>query len=182
VTTPEDILRFWIDETPREKWFAVDAALDAEIGRRFEPAWQEARTGALDDWPESADGALALILLLDQFPRNMFRGRAEAFATDAKAREIADRAVARGFDLRVPEQIRHFFYLPFQHSENLEDQETAVRLTVERLGETHYSYPYALAHRDVIRRFGRFPARNGALGRDTTDAEAAFLATHPGGF
>ncbi len=181
-TSPREILDFWFKDTPQEGWFVTDPAFDAEIKSRFEKTWHKGRGGALTDWEKYKQGALALIILFDQFPRNMFRGRAEAFATDALAREIAKRAIGRGDDLEAPVFVRSFYYLPLTHSENLADQETCVRLTRERLGESHYSYPYALKHKASVERFGRFPARNAALNRATTPEEAAFLKTNPAGF
>ena len=179
---PKEVLDFWFKETPQEKWFATDPALDSEIRRRFESLWRRGVSGDLAEWEEQPNGPLALILLFDQFPRNMFRGTAEAFASDALARDVAKRAVAQKRDLEVPEGIRGFFYLPLTHSEELADQEASVRLTKERLGEKHFSYPFALAHKAAIERFGRFPARNAALGRTSTSEELAFLKTNPRGF
>ena len=176
------MLDFWLKDTPSEKWFGSDPALDAEIRSRFETLWRVGCAGELDDWESEPNGALALIILFDQFPRNMFRGNGESFASDARARDIAKRAIAQKRDLEVPETFRSFFYLPFSHSENLSDQEDCVRLTKERLGEQHYSYPYALRHRDAIERFGRFPARNAALGRPSTEQEQDFLNQNPRGF
>ncbi len=182
IATPKEILDFWLKETPQHRWFATDAGLDAAIQARFEETWRACREGACDLWPATMEGALALIILTDQFPRNMFRGTADAFLTDAKARETAHHAIARGFDLEAPMSVRNFFYLPLMHSEDLKDQDECVRLTGERLGEAHYSYPFSRRHRDGIARFGRFPARNAALGRDSTPEEIAFLKTNPIGF
>jgi uncharacterized protein (DUF924 family) len=179
---PKEVLDFWFKETPPAKWFASDPAFDAEIRKRFEAVWRVGCAGGLAPWEEHNNAALALIVLFDQFPRNMFRGAAEAFASDALARDIAKRAIAQRRDLEVPEAIRSFFYLPLTHSEDLADQEECVRLTKERLGEGHYSYPYALAHKAAIARFGRFPARNAALGRMSTEEELAFLKANPRGF
>jgi uncharacterized protein (DUF924 family) len=176
VVSPREILDFWFKDTPEAKWFAVDPALDAEIRRRFLETWQAAREGALRGWQSSAEGAFARIVLLDQFPRNMFRGHAESFATDAQAREAANDAVAHAFDLQAPKAVRNFFYLPFMHSENAADQDRSVALLEERCGADHYSFPFALEHRRIIARFGRFPARNAALGRISTPEELAFLA------
>jgi uncharacterized protein (DUF924 family) len=156
-------------------WFAVDAALDDEIRRRFEPLWQAARLGKLDSWQDTPEGALALILVLDQFPRNMFRGHADSFVTDAKARESADRAIAAGFDMRVPVLLRPFFYMPLMHAEDLAQQDRCIALFQQRLGPDTYNLPFARAHRAEIEQFGRFPARNSALGRKSTDAETAYL-------
>ena len=140
---------------------------------KFLPTYEAAARGELAAWEESAEGALALVLLLDQFPRNLFRGDARAFATDALARAVAERALARGFDQATDLALRPFFYLPFMHSEALIDQDRSVRL-YEALGETE-ELRYATQHRDVVLRFGRFPHRNRALGRNTTPAEQAFL-------
>jgi uncharacterized protein (DUF924 family) len=180
--TPREILDFWFKEIPPERWFDSDPAFDAAVRARFEESWRAARNGAFHDWPSTKEGALALIILLDQFPRNMFRGTADAFATDAMAREVAKAAIARRFDLEAPASVRSFFYLPLSHSEHGDDQESCVRLTRERLGENHDTYPYALRHRDVIARFGRFPARNAALGRTNTAEETVFLQSNPIGF
>jgi len=179
---PRQILDFWFTETPQTRWFVADCAFDAAVRSRFEHVWREGRAGRLADWENDKQGALALIVLFDQFPRNMFRGTAEAFSTDALARNIAERAIARGDDLEAPAFVRSFYYLPLMHSEALVDQETCVRLTRERLGEGHYSYPYALSHKAVIERFGRFPARSQAFGRGRTPEEAEFLNANPAGF
>jgi uncharacterized protein (DUF924 family) len=182
IVSTDDILDFWLNRTAPEQWFATDPTLDANIRRRFEPAWRAARSGALDSWAETLEGALALLILLHQFPRNMFRGRAEAFATDGKAREIAKHAIAKGFDRLAPANARAFFYLPLMHSEVLADQDACVRLIRENLGEGSQNYPFALRHRETIARFGRFPARNAALGRTATGDEEDFLARNPAGF
>lgn len=177
------ILEFWFGAAPvvyaerRKLWFGKDAAVDAEIRRRFSGAWQRAAAGDLARWESDAGGALALTLLLDQFPRNMFRDTPEAFASDALAQGVAGRALDRGLDRLLPPVQRLFFYLPFEHSERLEDQERSVRLSSQFRGdpELHDVYEYAVKHRDVIARFGRFPHRNAILGRESTPAEAAFL-------
>jgi uncharacterized protein (DUF924 family) len=179
---PRDVLDFWFKEVSSDSWFKSDPAVDSLIRERFEETWRAARKGALRDWSESKEGALAYVILLDQFPRNMFRGSAEAYATDDLAREAARHAIARGFDLELPASVRNFLYLPLTHSENLADQEECIRLTRDRLGEAHYSYPYAVRHRDAIARFGRFPARNAALGRESTAEEIEFLGKNPIGF
>ena len=160
------------------KWFKKDAALDAEIASRFSALWRDATAGRLADWEAAPETALALVIVLDQFPRNMFRGGADAFATDAVARGAAERAIARGFDQAVPASERLFFYLPFEHSESLADQERAIEL-VDALGDPDLTR-WAKLHADVIRRFGRFPHRNSALGRVSTREEQAFLDA--GGF
>ena len=180
--SPNEVLDFWFKETPSAKWFASDPSFDAEIRSRFEALWRLGCAGGLAHWENENNGALALVILFDQFPRNMFRGTAEAFASDALAREMAKRAIAQRRDLEVPASIRSFFYLPLTHSEHLADQEACVRLTKERLGEEHFTYRYALSHKAAVERFGRFPARNAALGRTSTGDELAFLKTNPSGF
>ena len=177
--TPEEIIHFWAEKVGEARWFQSDPKLDSEIASRFGNAYALARDGDLSEWEETPQGALALLLLLDQFPRNMFRGRAEAFATDAQARAIADYAIAHGFDLQVAQNLRAFFYLPFMHSEHMPDQERCVTLVTKRLGQHSHQYPYARAHRDVIAKFGRFPGRNAALGRTSTPAEIEFLNSEP---
>ncbi len=169
-----EIVSFWGEAGP-EKWFEQDESFDQAIRLSFLPTCEAAANGELAAWEENVEGALALVLLFDQFPRNMFRGNGRAFATDALARAVADRALARGFDQATHPAMRPFFYLPFMHSEALIDQDRSVRL-YEALGDAE-QLRYATAHRDVVQRFGRFPHRNRALGRDTTPAEQAFLAT-----
>ena len=143
------------------------------IHERFFDTYEAAATGKLSDWEHSAQGALALLILLDQFPRNMFRGDARAFATDPLARAITAGAIIRGFDSQVPNELRGFFYLPFEHSEDLADQERCIALN-KAAGDTE-NLKWAEIHADIIRRFGRFPHRNAALGRATTPEEQAFL-------
>ena len=174
---PADVLAFWRAAGP-DKWFSKDAAFDAEIGRRFLPTYQAAVASRLAPWEATPDGALALVVALDQFPRNMFRGDPRTFAADPLARAVADRAITRGFDQRVPRPERQFFYLPFEHSELLADQERSLALA-RRYGDDEFT-KYAEQHADIIRRFGRFPHRNAVLGRSTTPDEQAFL--DDGGF
>lgn len=178
--TPDEVLRFWFEETPPERRFAADPDFDAEIARRFGEAVEAAGRGALDDWQRTAGGALALVLLLDQFPRNIHRGTPRAFAFDAKAREVADRAVATGLDRLVPRGRRMFFYLPFEHGENLADQVRAVHL-MAGLGDER-ALDWALRHWRIVARFGRFPHRNAVLGRASTSEEERFLAQPGSGF
>ena len=176
-TSAADVLAFWRAAGP-DKWFKKDAGLDGEIVSRFAALWHIAAAGALSEWEAAAESALALVIVLDQFPRNMFRGKADAFATDALARAVTERAIARGFDQKVPGSERVFFYLPFEHSESLADQERAVAL-VSKLGDPDLTR-WSELHADVIRRFGRFPHRNSALGRATTREEQEYLDA--GGF
>jgi uncharacterized protein (DUF924 family) len=170
--TPADIVSFWRDAGP-ERWFKKDAGFDEEIRGRFLAIHEAAAAGKLTDWEASAEGALALLILLDQFPRNMFRGQARAFASDPLARAIAAGALVRGYDAQAPSAMRGFFYLPFEHSENLADQERAVAF-YRTIGDAD-GLKWAELHADIIRRFGRFPHRNTALGRATTPEERAFL-------
>lgn len=173
--TPQDIITYWLDEVTPARWFTVDTDLDEDIREHFMERWRDARDGSLDDWMQSADSSMALLILLDQFPRNMFRGGADAFSTDAKARAVTRRAIDKGFDLAVRKDARALFYLPLMHSENLTDQDLCVKLIGERLGEDSLNYPFAVNHREEIRQFGRFPGRNAALGREPTQAEQTFL-------
>ena len=167
-----DVIAFWRDARPKT-WFKKDEVFDAEIRRRFLTTQEAAAAGQLIDWEQSAQGALALLILLDQFPRNMFRGQARMFGTDAMARAIAAGAILRGFDAQTNKEMRNFFYLPFEHSENLDDQTRSVALS-KATGDAD-NLKWAEIHADIIRRFGRFPHRNAVLGRATTPEEQAFL-------
>lgn len=174
-TKPQDVLDFWTNEVGEDRWFNGGSDIDALVTDRWRAAWDAARRGEFVSWEDSKEGALALIILLDQFPRNMFRDHADAFATDAQARAVASRAVGKGFDRATDEKLRLFFYMPFMHSENIADQDKSVALFAERLGKENQQYFYALEHRAEIARFGRFPSRNHALGRQPTDDEREFL-------
>ena len=175
---PGMVLGHWLDEVGPEGWYATDEACDAAIRGRFAAVWEHAMEGALSLWLTYPSGALAYIILTDQYPRNMFRGAARAFASDRLALAAAKAAVDRGWDLRIEEPARQFFYLPLMHSERLPDQERCVRLIHSRMPLTGESnLLHAKAHREVIRRFGRFPHRNRALERSDTGPEAAFLAS-----
>jgi uncharacterized protein (DUF924 family) len=176
MASPEDVLAYWLDEIGTEGWYRGGEDLDRQIRDRFEASWNEAREGAYSLWLTYPTGTLAYIILTDQFPRNMFRGSAQAFATDRAARAATKSAIARGWDLRIDEPARQFFYLPLMHSENLCDQDRCVRLMLTRMPASDSSnLLHAKAHREVIRRFGRFPFRNEALSRETTQPEAAFI-------
>jgi len=174
---PQDILSFWRD-AGEERWYRKDAAFDEAIRDRFLTAWEKAAAGELSSWEASDNGALALVIVLDQFPRNMFRGDARAYSSDAKAREVASRAIGRGADARVDKDLLDFLYMPLMHSEELSDQLRCVELF--RQSDDPGSLKYAEGHANIIRRFGRFPHRNGILGRTTTPEEQAFL--EQGGF
>lgn len=159
------------------RWFKVDPAFDDELRRRFLPLQRRAASGACADWALEAEPCLALLLLLDQLPRNLYRGAAAAFASDAMARDAARAALARGFDRSLPATWRQFIYLPFEHSETLADQERSVALYAALARDPAFAgaLDYARRHRDIVARFGRFPHRNQALGRASTADEDAFL-------
>lgn len=179
-----EILTFWFGDAGlagemerREVWFRATPEFDREIAERFTAVHERAAAGALDRLRNGAADCLGLIIALDQFPRNIYRGAARAFAADARARAASRHALARGYDLRLPRWARTFLYLPFEHSERLADQERAVAL-YRRLGDER-SLAAALAHREAIRRFGRFPHRNAALGRTSTPEEEEYLRDPP---
>jgi len=172
------VLHFWFGEHPKD-WFVKNTAFDAEIRKRFLALHEQAAAGRLAHWADGARGCLARIILLDQFPRNMFRGEARAFATDARARVAARAVLERGWDRQMSRSEQLFAYLPFEHSEALEDQDLSVELMKDFEEEQRR---YAERHRDIIRRFGRFPHRNGILGRQSTPAESEFLKQPGSGF
>lgn len=171
----QEVLDYWFGLKPEQWWF--DKALDGEIRARFEPVWEAQRAKGADAFLGSADEALAAVILLDQFPRNMFRDEAKGFSTDALSLEIAKEAIARGYDAELSPERRAFLYMPFQHSEDLVDQERSVALFAT-LGDAK-SLAFAIKHRDVVARFGRFPHRNTVLGREPTEAERAAGDVNP---
>lgn len=176
MTAPDEVLAFWLDEIGPEGWYAGGDALDQTIRDRFEPLYERACAGALSLWLTYPNGTLAYIILTDQFSRNMFRDTAKAFATDGIAKAAAKAAISKGWDMRIDEPARQFFYMPLMHSECLEDQDRAVRLFKTRMPDTgEANLPHARAHREVIRRYGRFPTRNTALSRDTSIDEQSYL-------
>lgn len=170
--TPAEVLAFW-RAAGHDRWYVRDDAFDAELRRRYLDLWRKAAAGELSSWEASDDGALALVIVLDQFPRNMFRGDALTYSSDALAREVARRAIDQGVDTRIDSSLLEFLYLPFMHSEQLPDQLRCIEL-FRRAGNTE-QLKYAKHHADIIRRFGRFPHRNPILGRVTTPDEQAFL-------
>jgi uncharacterized protein (DUF924 family) len=186
-STITDILAFWfgkqLDHSQtynqrRKFWFRKSADTDQQIRERFLVDYEQASQGNFTDWQQTPQGCLALVILLDQFPRNMFRDSARAFATDAYARSVTHKAIAEGFDRLLGPVERMFLYLPLEHSENLADQDRNIALMAEIVAaapELADAYDYALRHRDIIRRFGRFPHRNTILGRPSTPEEAEFL-------
>lgn len=190
IAEARSLLDFWFEGEPdrfRKRWFLADPAFDAALRERFRETWEAARAGAREDWAATPLGALALVLALDQLPRNLHRGFALAFATDRKARSVASAALERGFERSLGAVERLFLYLPFEHSESIADQERSVALFEAEAASPGFAGPdgpiaYARRHRDVIRRFGRFPHRNEALGRRSTPDERAWLAEHEKGF
>jgi uncharacterized protein (DUF924 family) len=167
------VLDFWLVRVGPDKWFSRDDALDAEIRERYTALHAQAVAGALGQWREISRGCLAEIILLDQLSRNLYRDDPRAFAADAQSREIMDHALARGFDNGMSAGERRFLYMPLQHSENAADQARSVELF--RSLEDNKTFEYTLRHQEIIARFGRFPHRNAALGRESTDAEITFL-------
>lgn len=176
MSDPIEILDFWLGEVGPEGWYAGGDALDDTCRERFAETWQAAHEDGLEHWVEGTVGTLAYLILCDQLARNMHRGSGLAFATDARARAAARKAVEMGWDMAAPEPERQFFYMPFEHSENLEDQALAVTLLQERVPSNPDMALHARAHQAIIARFGRFPFRNAALGRDTSPEEVAFMA------
>lgn len=169
-----DVLDFWFAEETKPRWYDSTKAFDDLCRQRFGSLVDQAADGSLAAWEQSAGGALALCLLLDQMPRNLFRGQAKAFATDVKAAAVATRAIEHGLDQELDLERRKFLYLPFMHSENLGEQQRSVALA-KAIGDDEM-LKYAEDHADIIERFGRFPHRNAILGRASTSAEEAFLA------
>ena len=176
MTSPEEVLEFWLDELGPSKWYKASDELDTTIRDRFENAWQNAIEGTYGLWLTYPSGTLAYILLMDQFPRNMFRDDPRSFEADQYALAASKLAIQNGWDTRIDEPARQFFYLPLMHSENLCDQERCIRLLIERMPETGAENLFhARAHREVIRQFGRFPYRNSVLSRASTGSEQTYL-------
>lgn len=176
--TPDDVLHFWFSDDARSRWFARDEAFDALVRRKFAVLYEHVRDGAHADWKDSPRGLLALIIVLDQFPRNMFRESPQAFASDDLALTLAELAIAKGFNVRLSAEERMFLYMPLQHAEKMDVQEQSVARFREL--EMPEILDFALQHRDIIARFGRFPHRNRTLGRASTVEELAFLENHAG--
>ena len=173
----EDILSFWFTETTPAQWFQVSPEFDDMVREKFLDHFLWASKGFCDDWATSADGALALIITFDQFPRNMFRDTPRAYETDAKSLNIAALSIERGFDQVFTSLKRRFFYLPFEHSEHIDDQYRSVELFETLKQDDPMAVEYAVRHMRVIEQFGRFPHRNKILGRESTPAEETFLKT-----
>jgi uncharacterized protein (DUF924 family) len=185
MSSPQEVLDFWFGREGeegygefREAWFNRDPEFDREIRDRFEPVYEEAAAGRLDHWKSEASSCLALIVVLDQFPRNMYRGDARMYAADEKAREAARHAVEHAYDRELSPYGRLFMYLPFEHSEELDDQRLSVELfrgLATEMGSENL-LGYAVRHLEIVERFGRFPHRNEILGRRTTPEETKFLS------
>jgi len=172
---PEVVIDFWFSEQMKQRWFSSTPALDKEILDAFEKVWEQAARGELDDWQHHPDGCLALVILLDQLPLNMFRGQPKSFSTEQKAVEIASHAVEKGFDQKIEKQKRAFLYMPFMHSEDMQQQNRSVALYREN--HLDGNIRFAEHHREIVKKFGRFPHRNAILNRDSSKEEVAYLAS-----
>lgn len=175
IMTPADILEFWFSETSRKRWFRSTPEFDRELEARFLEAFEMASEGRLADWGQTADGALALVILLDQTPLNIFRGEPRCFATEGPALDVARRAIAAGLDHELTPERKAFLYMPYMHSESLADQQRSVEL-YSQPGLAHH-LKWAHHHYDIVRRFGRFPHRNAILGRESTAEEQSYLSS-----
>ena len=169
----QEIIEFWFSPEVSERWFNSTQEFDRQLTERFESVWEQASQGDLDDWMSSAEGCLALVIVLDQFPLNMFRGEAKSFSTEARSIEVARHAIDQGFDAQLPIEQVSFLYMPFMHSEDLEDQDLCVRLFDKPGLENNLRFAHH--HRGIVEQFGRFPHRNEILGRESTEAEVAYL-------
>ncbi len=176
IATPTDVRTYWLETIKPKDWYIANDAVDAGITKQFQETWRLARDGGCQDWLDTSDDLLSYLILCDQFPRNMFRGSGDAFATDAASRDATRLALSRGWDMKITEPARQFIYMPLMHSEDLGDHDLAIELFATRMPETGANnHDHCIAHRNIIAEFGRFPYRNAALGRETTSAEQAFL-------
>jgi uncharacterized protein (DUF924 family) len=169
----QDLIEFWFSEEASKHWFNSTKTFDRELLEAYEGTWLDAKQGKLDHWQQSAAGSLALVILLDQFPLNMLRGRAESFSTEARSREVARGAIEKGFDQKLSSKQKSFMYMPFMHSEDLDDQALGVKLF--NIAGLESNYRFAMHHYNIIERFGRFPHRNKILDRKSSDAEIEYL-------
>ena len=174
----DDIVEYWFSERIQKLWFNSTAEFDQELKERYEQSWIEASQGKLDNWLDSPRGCLAMVILLDQFPLNMFRGQAASFSTEAQSREVAAKAIERGFDYELPVEQRSFIYMPFMHSESLRDQDLAIQYFDQKGLEGNHRF--ANHHRGIIEKFGRFPHRNDILGRTSSPEEIEYLNSKDG--
>jgi len=175
MTRPDEIVDFWVHDVGPEGWYNGPPELDATIRQRFMGDWQKALEGGYTKWTETAEGSLAYLILTDQFPRNMFRDDPRAYSTDALARAAAKAAILRDFDLQVGRAAQEFFYMPLEHSEDLDDQILLESYMSTRMTDNEGSLLHARVHQEIIRQFGRFPYRNKPLGRVSSKAEVTFL-------
>ncbi len=180
--TKQEVLSFWFEETLPQQWFQKNESFDQEIKERFMVTYEMARKDLCTDWVKNADGVLALCIVLDQFPRNMFRDSPKAFETDDKILGIVKEGINKGFDSILAPVKRRFFYMPFMHSEDLKDQTRCVSLFETMKNDDPMSYEYAVKHFEVIEKFGRFPHRNKVLGRESTEEELKYLSLPGAGF
>lgn len=172
------IINFWFSEDVKANWFNATPEFDQSLKDQFQPAWESAKSGQLKHWQDSAEGALALVIILDQLPLNMFRAQPESFSTEAMSREVAAHSIEQGFDQQLPDQQKAFLYLTYMHSEDLADQDRSIEL-FEQAGLTD-NVKWAKHHRDIVKRFGRFPHRNAILGRKSSQAEIDYLNSKEG--
>lgn len=170
---PQNIIDFWFADETRKLWFNSTAEFDQRLRESYQETWEQASRGELDQWMQSAEGCLALVIILDQFPLNMFRNQAQSYATEAQSREVARFAIERKFDQALDAEGKAFLYMPFMHSESLEDQRLALELFEQPGLESNLRF--ARHHHDIVEKYGRFPHRNEALGRDSSEAELAYL-------
>lgn len=176
IANPADVRTYWLDTLAPKDWYVANDDVDQTIISRFQSTWDVARGGGLQNWLETPDNLLSYLILCDQFPRNMFRGSGDAFATDELSRAATQLALSKGWDMDIAEPARQFIYMPLMHSETLADHDQAIEMFATRMPQTGDSnHDHCIAHRNIIAEFGRFPYRNAALGRDTTPAEQAFL-------
>ena len=169
------IIKFWVEETGPKGWYNGPPELDQTIRDKFQSHWETALDGGFSNWKDTAEGCLGYLILTDQFPRNMFRDDPRAFATDPLARAVAAYAIEKDFDLQVGRPAQEFFYLPFEHSEDMAEQKLCVNYIATRMDDSDSSLLHARAHQEIIRKFGRFPYRNKALDRKSSEAELVFL-------
>lgn len=170
---PKEIIDFWYSDSIREYWFSSTPELDKQIRDRYEQVWMESSMGKYDEWENTPEGSLALVIVLDQFPLNMFRGAAKSFQTEEKAIEVALSAINRGFDKKLEKDHLSFLFMPLMHSENIDHQELSVKLYKKY--KLKNNIRFAEHHRDIVKKYGRFPHRNKILGRESSEAEIDYL-------
>lgn len=175
IVNADELIEFWFSEPVAKRWFNSTPEFDQELRDRFMPTYDAACQGRLDDWQQSAQGALALVIVFDQLPLNMFRGEAKSFATESNSRVVAQQAIEKAFDQSLTDKQKAFLYMPFMHSENLKDQDWSVELYEK--AQLADNLRFARHHREIVKRFGRFPHRNRILGRENTEEEVAYLAS-----